>query len=141
MTKHSYQRRIQFADTDAAGVAHFSRLLCFVEEAEHDFFRSRNLPSFGAGFGWPRVKLEVEFLAPGRFDDLLLVELEFCEAGKSTLTYQFAISSSGEPEAGRLLYRGRVTTCFVKMDQGGRFAASPLPEQLVALLGDEASGD
>ena len=34
-------RQVAFHDTDASGVAHFSRLLCLVEEVEHEYLRSR----------------------------------------------------------------------------------------------------
>lgn len=33
-------RQVAFHDTDASGVAHFSRLLCLVEEVEHEYLRS-----------------------------------------------------------------------------------------------------
>ena len=36
-------RQVAFHDTDASGVAHFTRLLCLVEEVEHEYLRSRGL--------------------------------------------------------------------------------------------------
>jgi len=36
----SYQRIVEFADTDLAGIMHFSNFFRFVECAEHAFFRS-----------------------------------------------------------------------------------------------------
>ena len=36
-------RQVAFHDTDASGVAHFSRLLCLVEEVEHEYLRSRGV--------------------------------------------------------------------------------------------------
>lgn len=36
-------RQVAFHDTDASGVAHFTRLLCLVEEVEHEYLRSQGL--------------------------------------------------------------------------------------------------
>ena len=39
-------RQVAFHDTDASGVAHFTRLLCLVEEVEHEYLRSQGLEFF-----------------------------------------------------------------------------------------------
>ena len=36
----SIRRRVQFAETDLAGIAHFSNFVRWMEETEHAFFRS-----------------------------------------------------------------------------------------------------
>jgi acyl-CoA thioesterase FadM len=64
-----YQRRVAFADTDAAGVVHFSRLLCYVEEAEHALLAELKIPLMGDdkdGGGWPRVHIDCNYFAPLR---------------------------------------------------------------------------
>ena len=38
-----YRRRIQFAETDMAGIVHFSRYFRFMEEAEHALWRAAGL--------------------------------------------------------------------------------------------------
>ena len=52
-------RRIEFEDTDAARIAHFSRFYVFMEQAEHAFLRSLNLSVEmeleGRRLGWPRL--------------------------------------------------------------------------------------
>ena len=35
----TYSRRIQFSDTDMAGIVHFANFYRFMEEAEHEMFR------------------------------------------------------------------------------------------------------
>ena len=52
-----YRRRVQFSETDLAGIAHFSAFFRFMEEAEHALWRAAGL-SIGAADitgGWPRV--------------------------------------------------------------------------------------
>ena len=56
-TGFRYSRRVQFSETDLAGIAHFSAYFRFMEEAEHALWRAAGL-SIGAAEttgGWPRV--------------------------------------------------------------------------------------
>ena len=46
-------RQVAFHDTDASGVAHFTRLLCLVEEVEHEYLRSQGLEVLSPDCGWP----------------------------------------------------------------------------------------
>lgn len=56
-------RQVAFHDTDASGVAHFSRLLCLVEEVEHEYLRSRGVEVLSPDCGWPRVHVEADYSA------------------------------------------------------------------------------
>ena len=38
--KFTFTRRVQFFDTDMAGIVHFANFYRFMEEAEHEMFRS-----------------------------------------------------------------------------------------------------
>ena len=42
-TEFSIPRRVQFSETDMAGIAHFSNFFRMMEEVEHAFFRSVGL--------------------------------------------------------------------------------------------------
>ena len=44
----TYFRRVEFSDTDTAGLIHFSAMLKYMEEAEHAFYRSLGL----SGYEW-----------------------------------------------------------------------------------------
>ncbi|MGJ8676538.1 MAG: acyl-CoA thioesterase [Akkermansiaceae bacterium] len=89
--KHVYQRRVSFADTDAAGVVHFARLLCYAEEAEHDFLAELGIPLLENG-GWPRVKISCDYLAPLRVSDEVEVSISIAKVGKSSLQWIFSMS-------------------------------------------------
>ena len=64
-------RRVEFRDTDAAGLAHFSTYFTFMEEAEHEFLRRRGLSVLmhdaDGPLSWPRVA--------AKYADELLAEL------------------------------------------------------------------
>lgn len=105
---HIHRRRVEFADTDAAGVAHFSRLLAMVEEAEHGFFRERGIPILTKDSAWPGVRVEVDFAGACRFGDEIEVRLSDFQPGKSSLAYAF------EAHAGVLvIFSGKMTKCHI----------------------------
>ena len=41
------ERRVEFRDTDAAGIVHFSVFFAYMEQAEHEFLRSLGLSVHG----------------------------------------------------------------------------------------------
>ena len=73
------QRRIEFSDTDVAGIAHFSRFYVFMETAEHQFLNSIGTSVHAQHgddtIGWPRLSASCEFSRPVRFEDTLDIEL------------------------------------------------------------------
>src|SRR6266705_1826257 len=86
-------RRVEFSETDMAGIMHFSNFFRFMEAAEHAFFRSLGLSVVlsrsGFGVHLPRVHAECDYLAPVRFEDEILIRLLVEKKGTRSLTYQF----------------------------------------------------
>ena len=95
-----YRRLVEFADTDLAGLMHFSNFFRFVECAEHAFFRSlgfRVHTADGAEHeGWPRLEVTCKYLKPARFEETLEVCLRIEEIRTSSLRYNFWIFADGE---------------------------------------------
>ena len=86
-------RRVEFADTDMAGIIHFANYYRYMEEAEHAFFRSQGLSIMqvqpdGAVIGWPRVSASCSFEAPAYFEDELEVRLNVVRKGVKSLNYE-----------------------------------------------------
>ncbi len=119
---HVYRRRVEFSDTDAAGVAHFSRLLAMMEEAVHDFFRKKSIPVFSDSVGWPLVGLQVDFQAPCRFGEELEIFLSDFSPGESSLAFGF----EARFESGRI-FAGRATVCQISPTTGRPI---PIPENI-----------
>ena len=89
-----YRRRIQFAETDMAGIVHFSQYYKIMEETEHAFFRSLDLTIMhhqedGSIVGWPRVSASCNFEAPIFFEDDIEVRLAVYRKGVKSVTYNF----------------------------------------------------
>ena len=123
---HIHRRRVEFADTDAAGVAHFSRLLAMVEEAEHGFFRERGIPILTTESAWPVVKTKVDFAAPCRFGDELEIRLGDFQPGKSSLAYAFEALIDG-----RKVFSGKMTKCHISPATG---RASEIPGEVLSKI-------
>ncbi|MBU6183333.1 MAG: acyl-CoA thioesterase [Verrucomicrobia bacterium] len=105
---HTARRRVEFADTDAAGAAHFSRLLAMVEEAVHSFFREKNIPLLSRESAWPFVSIRADYAAKASFGDELEIRLSFHPPGKSSLAADFEASIRGTPA-----FSGSLTLCHI----------------------------
>lgn len=102
-------RRIEFADTDMAGIVHFANFFRFMEAAEQEFLRSVGLSVSlrweGRPIGFPRVAASCDYLRPARFEDVLDVAVTLRNLGKKSATYGFEFSKPGEVVA-----RGQVSS-------------------------------
>ena len=88
-----YRRRVQFYETDLAGIVHFSWYLRYMEEAEHAMWRAAGLsiaPPDGE-VGFPRVSASVEFLAPLRFEEEFEVVVRIDALTKRSIRYACTI--------------------------------------------------
>jgi len=111
--------RVEFTDTDAAGIIHFSTYFRWMEITEHAFFRSRGLSVWsefdGRRLGWPRVHASCDFKLPVRFEDEVEARLVLRERGDKALTFEIAFHRlTDQAEIGR----GRLTTVCVEQVAG-----------------------
>src|SRR6059058_5469632 len=100
-------RRVEFGDTDLAGIAHFSNFFRWMESAETDYLRARGLSvawkEGGTRYGFPRVSAACDYLKPTFFGDVLDVAVTIEQVGRKSVTYRFEFSRGGEPvAAGRI---------------------------------------
>ena len=90
------KRRIEFSDTDMAGIVHFSRFFVFMETAEHEFLRSLGTSVTtelnGDIVSWPRLAASCEYLNPAKFEDELDIHLTVRRKGTKSITYQFVFT-------------------------------------------------
>jgi acyl-CoA thioester hydrolase len=100
------RRRMEFSDTDLAGIVHFSRFFVFMESAEDEFLRQLGadfaLEHDGARLGWPKVEASCEYRSPARYGDTLDIHVKVLRKRNRSLIYGFAFSCGGrEVAAGR----------------------------------------
>jgi acyl-CoA thioester hydrolase len=125
------KRRVEFSDTDMAGIMHFSNFFKFMETAEHAFFRSLGhsvvLSRSGLKLCLPRGHAECDYLAPLRFEDEVLVRLLVEKKGSRSLTYQFRFLRLNGPSPQEVA-RGSFTVVCAARRKNGRLKAVPLPK-------------
>jgi YbgC/YbaW family acyl-CoA thioester hydrolase len=126
-------RRVEFSDTDMAGIMHFSNFFRFMETAEHAFFRSLGhsvVPSqSGLRVHLPRVHAQCDYVAPLRFEDEVLIHLLVQKKGRRSLTYQFHFHRLNGPKPQEVA-RGRLTVVSTVPRSDGTFRAVVLPKVL-----------
>jgi YbgC/YbaW family acyl-CoA thioester hydrolase len=111
---HRYVRKVAFQDTDASGWVHFTKLLAYAEEAEHDYLRKCGIAVITkAGGGWPRVNVACDFRSPLIFQDSIEVILAIAKIGESSAEWRFEISKDDKVAASG-------TMITVKVDGTGK---------------------
>jgi YbgC/YbaW family acyl-CoA thioester hydrolase len=92
------RRRVQFSETDAAGLVHFSNFFRYFEDAEHALWREAGLSIHPekSPIGWPRVSAACEFQRPLRFEQEFDIVVRIAEMTTRTITYAGEIERNGE---------------------------------------------
>ncbi|MBI1831629.1 MAG: acyl-CoA thioesterase [Planctomycetes bacterium] len=128
-------RRIEFGDTDMAGIVHFANFFRFMESAECEFLRSRGLSVKldweGQTIGFPRVSATCDYVSPARFEDLLDVALSIDKIGTKSVTYAFEFTRGGT-----LIAKGKVTSCCVRVGPDNRIEGIAIPASYRARLSE-----
>ncbi len=130
------RQRVEFADTDMAGIVHFSNFFRYMERAEHEFLRSLGLSVHAVNgedlVSWPRVSAECKFRAPLSFEDELDVQVLVREKRSKSVTYEFRFYKQG---AENLVAVGSITVVSVSFDRAtGRMTSIPIPESIDRLI-------
>lgn len=123
-------RRVEFSETDMAGIVHFANFFRFMEECEHAFFRSFGMSVVGepGGVSWPRVAVSCDFRQPLRFEDEVTTQLLVATVGSKSIRYVFVIRRGAEEVA-----RGQVTVaCVQKVN--GQMRAVEIPADVRAKI-------
>ena len=111
LSEHHYRRRVQFADTDLAGVVHFSWIARYMEEAEHALWREAGLSIVPADapVGYPRVALTIDFKAPLYFEDEFEDHVRIVAMSARSIRYAHTITRGGD-----LIATGSMTAVCVE---------------------------
>jgi len=126
------KRLVQFAETDVAGVLHFSNYYRMMEELEHAFLRSIGLSVIieapDGTISWPRVATSCEYFAPAHFEDELELRLVLAHIGERSITYEVEFFKGTDRIA-----LAKTTAVCCKM-AGGKFQAVLIPPEIKSKL-------
>jgi 4-hydroxybenzoyl-CoA thioesterase/acyl-CoA thioester hydrolase len=132
-TPFTITRRVEFRDTDAAGIMHFSVYFNYMEAAEHALLRKLGtsvVTSDDEGpLGWPRVAVACEYRGALRFEDVVEVQVRLERLGDKSVTYLFEFVKDGKEVA-----RGKMTTVCCRMAEGSLPRSIAIPAEIAALL-------
>lgn len=115
----TFERRVEFRDTDAAGIMHFSVYFTYMEQAEHELFRQAGLSVVekidGQTISWPRVAAKCDYQQPFHFEDLIKIETSISKIGKTSLTFDFGFYNSTNQT--QRVASGSITTVCCVIDE------------------------
>ena len=127
---HLFETRVYYEDTDLAEIVYYANYLKFIERARTELVRSQGIDQTRlkeeAGIVFAVRRVEADYLAPARFDDVLTVETfpEAMTPARVTLVQRVLRGDT-------LLFDARVT--LVALASDGR--PTRLPAELRRALG------
>lgn len=142
ISKFIHTRKVEFSDTDMAGIMHFSRFFIFMESAEHEFYRSLGYSIHteinGKRYGWPRIHVACDFRRPLRFEDDVEIHLMIREIKERTIFYDFKFikTNSEGPEE---VATGEVQTICVTFDADKGMKSTAIPSEITAKITENNS--
>jgi len=134
MTPFTTTRRVEFGDTDMAGIMHFANFFRFMEVAETDFLIARGLSvswrDAGGKFGFPRVSAACDYQKPAKFADVLTIAVQVEKLGRKSVSYRFDFTNA----RGELLATGRITAVFCRTTEPDKLESAEIPPEIRAKL-------
>jgi acyl-CoA thioester hydrolase len=128
------RRRVEFRDTDAAGIVHFSAFFFWMESAEHELLRAADVrvvdrDQEGVEASWPRVAASCDYASAVRFGEEIQIAVTVDEIGRSSVTYAFRFSHDDGTVA-----TGRIVAVRCLMHPGRRPEPVAIPPDIAARL-------
>ena len=127
--RFTLSRRVEFSDTDMAGIVHFTAFFRYMETAEHEMFRSLGLSLIESKkhphLGWPRVSCGFEFRSPLRFGDAIEVRIGVTLISEKSITYEADVVRDD-----KVVARGRSTSACCEVGPGTQMRPVPIPDEV-----------
>lgn len=134
------RRIVEFADTDAAGILHFSNYFRYMEVAEHQFFRTlghtvHGRVEGGGTMGFARGQAECAYRRPLKYEDEVEIQVIVRALMDKSITYECVFRVDGERDAGGggsqlEVARGRMTVVCVESLPDGGLRAVSIPAEI-----------
>lgn len=118
--------RVRLSETDAVGIAFFGSFSTWLDVGRMDYLNHLGLATEeGHVAGLPPgavVSSAIDFHAPARYNDVLLVHVRVAELGRTSYTFHFLIEHKRDR---RLVATGALTLAWLSRD----FTPRPIPER------------
>jgi len=122
--------RVYWEDTDAGGVVYYANYLKFMERARSEWLRAHGFEQDAlrdcAGVVFVVRRVEIDYLAPARFNDQLEISVELIRAERASLVVTQAVSRGPT----------RLASALVKLAcvDATRFKPARIPEPILQAL-------
>jgi acyl-CoA thioester hydrolase len=128
-SEYVHRRRVQFYETDAAGIVHFSWFFRYMEEAEHALWRAAGLSIHppDSPIGFARASATCDFKRPLRFEDEFDVTIRIAAISRKTVSYSCVLTKDDVT-----LATGSMTVICVRTDSDGSLKATNVPAEIAA---------
>ncbi|MBX3566643.1 MAG: tol-pal system-associated acyl-CoA thioesterase [Rhizobiaceae bacterium] len=134
---HRLAARVYYADTDFSGVVYHARYLEFLERGRSDFLRLAGVHhtelaagKHGEAIVWVVRRMEIDFVAPARIDDILTVDTRADSISGARIVMRQTLTRNEE-----LLVRAKVEAAII--GASGRPRRFPR-EWIAAFMGPSA---
>jgi len=129
LSEFRLKRLVNFYETDAAGIVHFSTYFRYMEEAEHAMWRAAGLTiaKRDASIGWPRVNVSFEYFKPLRFEEEFEILIRIEEMAEKKIRYSCELTSGGARVA-----LGAMTIVCVTRRPNEPMKSTPIPPEITS---------
>jgi acyl-CoA thioester hydrolase len=133
-----HTERVYYSDTDCGQIVYHARYLDFAEHARTEMLRSigkdgsQNRLMERNGIAFVVKSIVIDYLKPGKLDDLLVVETSVVESKHFSMTFLQTVKRDGEP-----LCTLRVKVASIDMETHRPVA---LPPAVLSALADGQEG-
>jgi len=144
MAEFSWSVRVYYEDTDNGGVVYHANYLKFMERARTEWLRARGVEQDvlmeQEGLIFAVCSVQLDYLRPARFNQLLSVSVNIAEIGKASLIFDQAVNLITNEEndgvkSDLLLCQGRVrVACLDANCLKPRAIPTPIRQEI---LGDD----
>ncbi len=134
--EYRVKRRVEFADTDMAGIVHFSKFFQYMESCEHEFFRSIGLSVHvddgKQSAGWPRVHAECDYFSPLKFEEEFEIHMQIKEIRSKSISCEYHFTKLNDEDEQKDVAKGLLTLVYVTYNKAdGQFKAAQIPDDIL----------
>lgn len=126
-------RRVEFSETDLAGIVHFSNFFRYMETVEHGFWRALGtsvvMRQYDPPLGLPRVHASCDYRRPLHFEDVFEMHLRVVEKKPRLIRFEICFRRI-EPGPVEAVAVGQLTVVCVAKDSQGVMRAVTFPAEI-----------
>lgn len=130
MAKNKTEHRIRYADTDHFRVVYYARYLEWFETGRTEILRENGITYAELekkGCFAPVVEVKVNYKAPAKYDNVVVLETEITKIGNSSIRFDYKVFNKTDM---KLLAEGYTVNVFINKDM----KPIKVPEEIKKLI-------